>query len=202
MTLPSFPALTGQTFRDQAARSPRASSPNMIPGARFARRCIRGSTNSRWASRRSPRTRRRTPLLARNRCQAVMGLYLQCGGAYGAFLYTDPNDHAAVSQLDRRRRRRDDAVHLASGDWRRNGFGFLRHRRDQRDDQRRRGVELVAWPRRTSSPSAAPPPSGASIAASFTYAFVCRFLEDSLGFENFMQNLWAANSVKFRSVRQ
>ena len=43
----------------------------------------------------------------------------------------------------------------------------------------------------------APPPSGASIAASFTYAFVCRFLEDSLGFENFMQNLWAANSVKF-----
>ena len=30
--------------------------------------------------------------------QEVMGLYLQCGGAYGAFLYTDPNDNAAVNQ--------------------------------------------------------------------------------------------------------
>jgi hypothetical protein len=48
----------------------------------------------------------------------------------------------------------------------------------------------------------APPLSGATITASFDYAFVCRFLEDSQDFENFMQNLWAAKSVKFRSVRQ
>jgi len=44
--------------------------------------------------------------------------------------------------------------------------------------------------------------SGATITASFDYAFVCRFLEDSQDFENFMQNLWAAKSVKFRSTRQ
>ncbi len=134
--------------------------------------------------------------------QAVMGLYLQCSGALGTFLYTDPNDNSAVDQI------------IATGDGVTTQFPF----------KRRIGLALetvgfvtgvsgvlvngVAQPSGWSlaAPNslsfATPPASGASVSASFTYAFACRFLDDTLDFENFMQNLWSAKSVKFRSVRQ
>ena len=41
----------------------------------------------------------------------------------------------------------------------------------------------------------------APIGATFGYAFQCRFAQDNLDFEEFMQNLWSAPRVKFRSVR-
>ena len=47
----------------------------------------------------------------------------------------------------------------------------------------------------------AEPMSGAAIAASFAYAFLCRFDEDAAEFEQAMQNLWRLDSLKFRSVR-
>ncbi len=46
------------------------------------------------------------------------------------------------------------------------------------------------------------PSSGVAITASFAYAFLCRFDGDDLDFEQFMSNLWRAQSVKFRSLRQ
>ncbi len=39
---------------------------------------------------------------------------------------------------------------------------------------------------------ATPPASGAAIAASFAYAFLCRFDDDAAEFEQVMQNLWTA----------
>ena len=48
---------------------------------------------------------------------------------------------------------------------------------------------------------AGPPASGCVIASSFAYAFVCRFEDDSLDFEQVMANLWTVGSLKFRSVR-
>ena len=45
------------------------------------------------------------------------------------------------------------------------------------------------------------PPSGLAISADFSYAFLCRFVSDDLDFEQFMSNLWRAESVKFRSLR-
>ena len=45
------------------------------------------------------------------------------------------------------------------------------------------------------------PGSGVAISASFAFAFQCRFDVDDLDFEEFMQNLWTAKTVKFRSVR-
>ena len=47
----------------------------------------------------------------------------------------------------------------------------------------------------------APPGSGVAITATFSYAFQCRFATDDQDFENFMQSLWRAESVTFRSVR-
>ena len=41
----------------------------------------------------------------------------------------------------------------------------------------------------------------AAIAATFAYAFECRFDDDDLDFEEFMSNLWKLESLKFKSVR-
>ena len=43
--------------------------------------------------------------------------------------------------------------------------------------------------------------AGTAIAADFSYAFVCRFLDDQEDFENIMKGLWKMQSLKFRSVR-
>ncbi len=45
------------------------------------------------------------------------------------------------------------------------------------------------------------PGSGVSIAATFVYAFQCRFDSDDQDFEEIMSNLWQVESIKFRSVR-
>lgn len=45
------------------------------------------------------------------------------------------------------------------------------------------------------------PQPGTVITADFTFAYLCRFLDDQADFENFMQGLWKAGSLKFRSVK-
>ena len=45
------------------------------------------------------------------------------------------------------------------------------------------------------------PGPGVSIAATFTYAFECRFDSDDQDFEEFMSNPWRVDSIKFKSVR-
>ena len=47
----------------------------------------------------------------------------------------------------------------------------------------------------------APARAGRAIGASFSYAFQCRFEDDTVDFEEFMQSLWRVDSLKFRSVR-
>lgn len=133
--------------------------------------------------------------------QTLMGFFLQCGGQSSTFLYVDPTDNAVASQV------------IATGDGATTTFtlaralgGFL---------------EPVGWVTSVSQVTVAgvvkasgwslsapnslvfttPPASGAAIGVSFAYAFLCRFDEDSLDFEQFMQNLWSVESLKFRSVR-
>jgi hypothetical protein len=133
--------------------------------------------------------------------QSLMGFYLQCQGQCGAFLYTDPTDNAVVNQV------------FAAGDGATTTFtlsrslgGFL---------------EPVGWVTKVSQVTVggaiqssgwslnAPnslafvtaPAGGALIGASFSYAFQCRFEDDAVDFEQFMQNLWRVESLKFRSVR-
>jgi hypothetical protein len=45
------------------------------------------------------------------------------------------------------------------------------------------------------------PASGAALTWSGYYAFLCRFDDDVLDFEQFMSKLWEAKQVKFRSLR-
>ena len=133
--------------------------------------------------------------------QTLMGLYLQCQGQYGTFLYTDPTDFATANQV------------IATGDGSTSTFtlartlgGFL---------------EPVGWVTNISQVTLAgvaqtsgwslatpntlafssSPSNGALIGATFSYAFLCRFEDDTADFEQFMQSLWRVESLKFRSVR-
>lgn len=46
-----------------------------------------------------------------------------------------------------------------------------------------------------------PPAVGATLAWSGTFAFLCRFLDDQLDFEQFLAGAWRNKSLKFRSIR-
>lgn len=133
--------------------------------------------------------------------QSLMGLYLQCQGQYGTFLYTDPTDNAVSNQI------------FATGDGATTTFTFARTLGGF--------LEPVSWVTNVSQVTLAgvvqsagwalstpnslvfsvPPANGTLIGASFAYAFLCRFDDDAVDFEQFMQNLWRVDSLKFRSVR-
>jgi uncharacterized protein (TIGR02217 family) len=141
------------------------------------------------------------PGLGSQSLQSLMGLFLACQGQFGTFLYTDPTDNSASNQA------------IATGDGSTTAFTF----------QRTLGgfSEPVGWvtsvanvylngvsqtsgwtlAEPNSLSFAAAPGSGVAIAASFSYAFQCRFDDDAEDFEQFMQNLWRLESLKFRSVR-
>jgi uncharacterized protein (TIGR02217 family) len=44
------------------------------------------------------------------------------------------------------------------------------------------------------------PASGTAIAADFTYRFRCRFVDDGIETEQFMNNFWRAKQIRFRSL--
>ena len=141
------------------------------------------------------------PGLGAQSLQSLMGLFLQCQGQFGTFLYADPTDHAVVNQG------------VATGDGATTTFTMLRSLGGF--------AEPVGWVTSIANvyfngvnhPSgwsltapnslvfASAPASGIVITASFSYAFQCRFADDSEDFEQFMQNLWTVQSLKFRSVR-
>lgn len=132
--------------------------------------------------------------------QALLGFYLASQGQLGTFLYNDPSDCVANGQV------------IGSGDGVTTTFAL----------QRSLGgfTEPVSWVTGATSvvvagvaqsgwsvatPNvltlASPPAAGATITATFTYAFLCRFLDDQQDFENIMSGLWQLQSLKFRSVR-
>ena len=133
--------------------------------------------------------------------QTLMGLFLQCQGQFGTFLYTDPTDNTVTGQA------------IATGDGATTTFTFARTLGGF--------TEPVGWVTTLSqvtlngtaqssgfslsTPNSlvfgTAPGSGVIVAASFAYAFQCRFDDDAQDYEQFMQNLWKADSVKFRSVR-
>ena len=133
--------------------------------------------------------------------QALMGLFLQTQGQFGTFLYVDPTDNFAFNQS------------IATGDGATTSFALTRTLGGF--------TEPVGWATSVAAVSVGgaaltsgwsivtpnslsfttAPAAGAAIVASFAYAFLCRFDGDDLDFEQFMANLWKADSVKFRSLR-
>lgn len=144
----------------------------------------------------------RFPGLGASSLQSLMGLYIQVQGQYGTFLYTDPTDNTQSASIA--------AVESPA-----NGSNKIFTL------QRALGgvTEPVSWITGTpvvldngGAPGAftvsgntivftTAPLAGHTIAATCTYAFNCRFLEDQADFENFMNGLWMVSSLKFRSVK-
>jgi hypothetical protein len=141
------------------------------------------------------------PGLGAQSLQNLMGLFLQCQGQLATFLYVDPTDNSANAQM------------IGIGTGSQTVFTVVRALGGF--------FEPVGWVTSIASVSlngvnqpsgwslttpntlvfTSAPGAGVAVAASFSYAFQCRFLDDSEDFEQFMQNLWALRSLKFRSVR-
>lgn len=141
------------------------------------------------------------PGLGANSLQSLMGLYLQCQGQYGTFLYTDPTDNSATAQV----------VGIGTGS--QTVFTFLRTLGG--------ASEAVSWVTSVSNvflngvnqtsgwslttPNTliftTAPADGVVVTGTFTYAFECRFLDDQNDFENFMNGLWKVDGLKFRMVK-
>ena len=113
MTLPTFPTLAGQTF---ATKSPiTATNVAEHDSGRTVRTALyQGLYEFEVGFEALASDAACNPGLGAQSLQAVMGLYLQCGGSYGAFLYVDPNDNAATNQT------------IAAGDGATTQFTFVR----------------------------------------------------------------------------
>jgi hypothetical protein len=143
------------------------------------------------------------PGLGSQSLQSLMGLFMQCQGQFGSFLYIDPTDKAVAGGA------------VGTGDGVTTTFTLTRALGGF--------VEPVGWVTGVTGVAvggsalgggayslttpnnlvlASAPALGAAITATFTYAFLCRFDGDDMDFEQFMSNLWQVQSVKFRSLRQ
>jgi hypothetical protein len=141
------------------------------------------------------------PGLGSDSQQTLLGFFLQLQGQFGTFLFADPTDNIATNAT------------FATGDGASQSFTFSRFMGAF--------LEPVGWVLAVSNvflngvnhptgwtlsqPNSliftSPPGPGVLIAATFSYAFQCRFEDDDMDFEQFMSNLWKVDSVKFRSVR-
>jgi uncharacterized protein (TIGR02217 family) len=151
------------------------------------------------------------PGLGSQSLQSLMGFFLVNQGQYGTFLYSDPTDNSVTNGAVI-----NPNTGGNNGDGLTTTFTLVRYMGSC--------PEPVGWVNTLSSVSVAGsslsssdwylstpnslvftnsyvPANGAAITASFTFAFQCRFDSDDEDFEQFMQNLWKADSVKFRSVR-
>ena len=139
------------------------------------------------------------PGLQAQSLQTLMGFFLTAQGQLNSFLYTDPTDSAVNNQV------------IATGDGATTAFTLGRSIGGYYEPVSYATaitsvtVNGVATGVTFSAPNviafASAPASGASIAWTGTYAFLCRFLEDSMDFEEIISGAWQNKSVKFRSIR-
>jgi hypothetical protein len=148
------------------------------------------------------------PGLGRNSLQRLMALFNQVAGQAGTFLFTDPTDSYAAGAA------------LGTGDGSTVSWPFMRTLANGGAEPVGyvayvAAVYLAGVPQTgnwsLANPSqgqpypmltlASPPSAGQRVSADFNWCFVCRFDGDNLEFEQFMDNLWQCQSVKFQSVR-
>ncbi|MBB4200686.1 hypothetical protein CCR94_21540 [Rhodoblastus sphagnicola] len=140
------------------------------------------------------------PALQSQSLQTLMGFWMSCNGQLNTFLYVDPTDNAATSQT------------IATGDGATTRFVLGRAIGGYYEpvsyvisiaNVTVGGASTTAYT--FTAPNtiafATPPASGATIAATFSYGFQCRFLDDVAEFENFLSGLWKIGGLKFRQVR-
>lgn len=140
------------------------------------------------------------PGLQTESLQTLMGFFLTCGGQFSNFLYSDPTDNSVTNGV------------VGTGDSATTAFTLGRAMGAFWEPVSYvtgisgitvAGVQTTAYsltPPNTLNLSDAPA-SGAPIGWSGSFAFLCRFLDDQMDFENFMSGAWAQKSMKFRQIR-
>jgi uncharacterized protein (TIGR02217 family) len=149
--------------------------------------------------------------------QSLMGLYLQCQGPFSPFLFYDPTDYAVSAQA------------FGTGDGTTTAFQLVRALGGFAEavTQPVMTTTTLYFPGGQSASAVAPviedngstvsssnysisnglvtfttaPAAGHALTWTGFFGFLCRFDGDDLDFEQFMSNLWKADSVKFRSLR-
>jgi uncharacterized protein (TIGR02217 family) len=139
--------------------------------------------------------------IAAHSMQMMMDFYSTAQGQGGTFLYVDPTDCLATGQI------------IGVGDSATLSFSMVRSLLSF--------TEKVGWVTSISAvyidgisqtlfwdlaaPSTlvftSPVPVGSIVTADFSWAFVCRFSEDTMEASQFMEDLWEMKSLKFQSVR-
>ena len=134
--------------------------------------------------------------------QNLMGFFLQLLGQAGTFLYTDPDDNAVAGGA------------IATGDGSTQSFIIGRTLGGFNEPVswttavnnvylngvvQAPGTWLFTAPNSVGFATA--PAAGVAIAADFTFAFQCRFLDDQMDFEEFMAQLFALQSLRLQTVR-
>lgn len=146
------------------------------------------------------------PQLTAQSMQKLLDFFLQMQGQAGVFLYTDPEINAMTN-----------AVPFATGDGSTVAFTFARNLFPAAlffepvgwvtsvTDVYVNGVlqSGATWSLTTPNTLTftAAPGAGEPIAADFSYAYQCRFLDDEMDMEEFMANLYELKDMKFRSVK-
>ena len=141
------------------------------------------------------------PGLGAQSLQTLMGFYLSSQGQFNTFLYNDPTDNSVTGQT------------IGTADGQQSVWPFVRTLGGFTEpvgwattisNVYLNGVSQASGWRRVHPNSlvfANPPPNGDLITADFSYNFLCRFLDDSEDFDQFMSGLWQVASLKFSSVR-
>ena len=131
--------------------------------------------------------------------QSILGLFNKVQGSFDTFLYTDPNDNAVTAQQ------------FGVGDGVTTKFQLVRTYAGYVEPVKAiNGTPLVykngvATTLFTISGGyitfATAPTSGQILTWTGNFYFVCRFLQDSIEFNQFLNNLWNAKKVEFVSVK-
>jgi uncharacterized protein (TIGR02217 family) len=152
---------------------------------------------------------RDNPAAGYDELRTLMGFFMLCQGAYGAFLFRDPSDDRVAGQQIGIGNASTTVFRLqrAMG-------ATLPGRGFQEPIVAPNVVTAVYLDDITQSPASysidsntglitfeTAPGSGLIITADFSYYFRCRFIDDSYAFENFMYQLWQLKKLTFISVR-
>lgn len=139
--------------------------------------------------------------------QSLMGLFNKMNGSFDSFLYTDGDDNAVTG------------ANLGLGNGSTTQFQLVRSFGSFIEPvfapntvtavylngvlQSGANYTVSGWG--TATPGVitfvTPPAGGVVVTADFSYYFPCRFSDDRMDFNKFMQNLYEAQSVKFRSIK-
>jgi hypothetical protein len=200
MTIPTFPALPGQgwsvhkkpTFSTRVATH---ASGREVRASLFARALYEFELTFDGLDSSGG-----FPGLQSQSLQALMGFFLTAQGQLNSFLYADPSDSAVTAQ------------NIGTGNASTTVFTLGRAIGGYFEpvsyataissvtlNGSPTGAYSFTAPNTITFSSA--PGAGVAIAWTGTYAFLCRFLDDQLDFEEILSGAWQNKSVKFRSIR-